>query len=135
MAEIGWKPLILLVPGVSQIEATVKPAGLKNAIGAVTSVFMKLPGDPMWEKDPGMMDYYAFMKQWAPGEPVGEATAVVGYATAQMGVEILKRCGDDLTRENLLYQATHVSDFQLPIFLPQVRNRGGAESLNSSLAV
>jgi len=119
--DIGWKPLIILAPGVSQVEATLKPAGVERAVGALTSIFLKMPADPLWENDKAMQDYYAFMKQWAPGYPAGEALAVIAYAAAQMTVDVLTRCGDDLTRENVLRQATHVSDLQLPIFLPGVK--------------
>jgi hypothetical protein len=113
--------LIVLVPAVSQIEATLKPAGVEHAVGAITSIFQKLSGDPKWDKDPAMMEYYAFMKQWAPGEPSGEALAVLGYITAEVMVDTLKRCGDDLTRENLLYQATHIKDLQPALFIPGVK--------------
>jgi ABC-type branched-subunit amino acid transport system substrate-binding protein len=121
IGELGWKPLIVLVPAVSQIEATLKPAGVEHAVGAITSIFQKLSGDPKWDKDPAMMEYYAFMKQWAPGEPSGEALAVLGYITAEVMVDTLKRCGDDLTRENLLYQATHIKDLQPALFIPGVK--------------
>jgi branched-chain amino acid transport system substrate-binding protein len=121
IGELGWKPLIVLVPAVSQIEATLKPAGVEHAVGAITSIFQKLSGDPKWDKDPAMMEYYAFMKQWAPGEPSGEALAVLGYIMAEVMVDTLKRCGDDLTRENLLYQATHIKDLQPALFIPGVK--------------
>jgi branched-chain amino acid transport system substrate-binding protein len=121
IGELGWKPLIVLVPAVSQIEATLKSAGVEHAVGAITSIFQKLSGDPKWDKDPAMMEYYAFMKQWAPGEPSGEALAVLGYIMAEVMVDTLKRCGDDLTRENLLYQATHIKDLQPALFIPGVK--------------
>ena len=118
---MGWKPQIVLVAGLSQVESTLKPAGLENAVGAITSVFLKMPADPQWEGDAAMQEYYKFMKEWAPGEPAGEAQSVSGYLGAQMLVEVLKRCGDDLTRENVLYQATHISDLQLPMFVPGIK--------------
>ena len=68
-----------------------------------------------------MLAYLAFMKEWAPNENAGEALAVIGYATAQMMVDTLTRCGDNLTRENLLYQALHVKDFQSAMFIPGVK--------------
>jgi len=121
IAELGWKPLILLVPATSSLETALKPAGTQNAIGAMTSMFQKMSGDPKWEKDPAMLEYHAFMKQWAPGEPAAEPLAMLGYITAQVMIDTLKRCGDELTRENLLYQATHIKDLQLPLFVPGVK--------------
>ena len=68
--------------------------------------------------DAGMREYRAFMKEWAPNEEVEES--VFPYSTAQMIVEVLKNCGDDLSRENLIRQATNIQGLQLPTFLPGV---------------
>jgi branched-chain amino acid transport system substrate-binding protein len=116
--ELGWKVQHVLLSGVSVIASVIRPAGLEASTGAVTSFWLKSPEDPMWDDDPDMKEYRAFMKQWAPGELVEESA--FAYATAQMIVEVLKRCGDDLSRENLLKQATNVRDLQLPLFLPGV---------------
>jgi branched-chain amino acid transport system substrate-binding protein len=121
IAELGWKPMILLVPAVSSLESALKPAGTQNAVGAITSMFQKMSDDPKWDKDPAMLQYHAFVKQWAPGEPSAEPLAMLGYITAQVMIDTLKRCGDELTRENLLYQATHIKDLQLPLFVPGVK--------------
>jgi branched-chain amino acid transport system substrate-binding protein len=72
----------------------------------------------MWDADDDMKQYRAFMKEWAPNEEIDEA--VFPYATAHMIVEILKNCGDDLSRENVIRQATNIRDLQLPMFLPGV---------------
>ena len=121
IGELGWKPLILLVPAVSTIESTLKPAGVTPAIGAITSAFMKAPDDPKWIDDPAVKDYLAFMKEWAPSQPTAESQALFGYIIAQMSVEVLKRCGEDLTRENVLYHATHFKDWQVPMFIPGIK--------------
>ncbi len=121
VGELGWKPLMLLAFPASSIETTLKPAGLEHAIGAVTSIYSKDPGDPKWRDDPAVQDYYKFMKEWAPGEPPTDSTGRIGYIAAQMMVEILMRCGDDLTRENLLYHATHIKDFQIPMFISGIK--------------
>jgi hypothetical protein len=118
LLSIGWKVQHVLLSGVSVIASVIRPAGLEASTGAVTSFWLKSPEDPMWDDDPDMKEYRAFMKQWAPGELVEESA--FAYATAQMIVEVLKRCGDDLSRENLLKQATNVRDLQLPLFLPGV---------------
>ena len=120
IGEIGWKPQIILTTSVSTVEGTLKAAGMEHAVGAITLMYAKLPEDKRWEKDPPMMEYHAFMKQWAPGENANEPIALAGYIIADQMVEMLKKCGDDLTRENLLYNATHVKDLQVPLFLPGV---------------
>jgi branched-chain amino acid transport system substrate-binding protein len=116
--ELGWKVQHVLLSGVSVVASVLRPAGLEASTGAVTSFWLKSPENPEWDDDPDMKEYRAFMKQWAPGELVEESA--FAYATAQMIVEVLKRCGDDLSRENLLKQATNVRDLQLPLFLPGV---------------
>jgi branched-chain amino acid transport system substrate-binding protein len=116
--ELGWKVQHVLLSGVSGISAVLAPAGLAASTGAVTAVWLKSPEDPMWDADEGMKEYRAFMKLWAPNEPLDDA--VFPYATAQIIVEILKSCGDDLSRENLIRQATNVREYQLSMFLPGV---------------
>jgi branched-chain amino acid transport system substrate-binding protein len=117
--ELGWKVQHVLLSGVSLISTVLRPAGLEASTGAVTSIWLKSSENPVWDDDPDMKEYRAFMKQWAPGELVEDSN--FAYATAQMIVEVLKRCGDDLSRENLLKQATNIHDLQLPLFLPGVK--------------
>lgn len=117
----GWKPQIVLPTGSAQKEATLKPAGFEHSVGVITQFFNKPADDPSFENDPAVKEYLAFMKEWAPNLPSHESSAEFGYIAAQFLVEIIKRCGDDLTRENLLYQATHVSDYQIPLFFPGIK--------------
>jgi branched-chain amino acid transport system substrate-binding protein len=114
--ELGWKVQHVLLSGVSGIAAVMRPAGLAASTGAVTAFWLKSSEDPMWEADAGMREYRAFMKEWAPNEEVEDS--VFPYSTAQIIVEILKNCGDDLSRENLIRQATNIRGVQLPLFLP-----------------
>jgi branched-chain amino acid transport system substrate-binding protein len=114
--ELGWKVQHVLLAGVSGISAVLAPAGLAASTGAITAVWLKSPEDPMWDADEGMKEYRVFMKEWAQNEPLDEG--VFPYTTAQIIVEILKKCGDDLSRENLIRQATNVRDLQLSMFLP-----------------
>ena len=116
--ELGWKVQHVLLAGVSGISAVLVPAGLAASTGAITAVWLKSPEDPMWDADEGMKEYRAFMKEWAQNEPLDEG--VFPYAIAQIIVEILKKCDDDLSRENLIRQATNVRDLQLSMFLPGV---------------
>jgi branched-chain amino acid transport system substrate-binding protein len=116
--ELGWKVQHVLPSGVSGIAAVLRPAGLAASTGAVTSFWLKTSEDPMWDADGGMREYRAFMKEWAPNEEIEDS--VFPYSTAQIIVEILKKCGDDLSRENLIRQATNIQGFQLPMFLPGV---------------
>jgi branched-chain amino acid transport system substrate-binding protein len=119
--ETGWNPLQIIISNVSGVTGTLKPAGLDASKGLVTSMWMKFPGDPAWAADPGMKDYYSFVKQWAPNENPDDSTGAFGYNQAMMMVELIRRCGDDLTRENLMKQAVNVKDLQLPLFVPGVK--------------
>jgi branched-chain amino acid transport system substrate-binding protein len=116
-SEIGWKPLQIIPTAVAQISNVLQPAGLGASTGVLTAIWRKEPSDPRWADDPEITDYRAFMKQWAPGEPVEDGFSMNGYVTGKMIVEILKSCGDDLTRENLMKQAITVNDLHLPLFL------------------
>ena len=120
-SEIGWKPLQILPIGASQISIVLQPAGLEASTGALAAVFAKAPGDTIWDTDGDMRDYYAFMKKWAPSENAADSAAQYAYSTAQMAVVLLKKCGEELTRENLLKQATTVKDLQMPMFLPGIK--------------
>ncbi|WMT74313.1 ABC transporter substrate-binding protein [Bradyrhizobium sp. Ash2021] len=117
--ELGWKVQHVLLNGVSGISTILRAAGLEASTGALTSVWLKSSEDPRWDDDRDMKEYRAFMTQWAPGELVEDS--ILAYSSAQMIVVVLKNCGDDLSRENLLKQAISIHDLQLPLFLPGVK--------------
>ncbi|MBH5371907.1 ABC transporter substrate-binding protein [Bradyrhizobium glycinis] len=116
--ELNWKVQHVLLSGVSSISAVLRPAGLAAAKGAVSAFWLKTSEDPMWDDDAGMREFRAFMKEWAPNDDVEES--IFPYATAQIIVEVLKKCGHDLSRENLIKQATNIQELQLPTFLPGI---------------
>jgi branched-chain amino acid transport system substrate-binding protein len=113
--ELGWTVQHVLLSGVSSISAVLRPAGLAASTGAITAFWLKSTEEPMWDGDADMREYRGFMKQWAPNEDIEES--VFPYATAHMIVDVLKKCGDDLSRENLVRQATNIQGLQLPLFL------------------
>ena len=115
--EINWKPLQIVITASSQTDATLKPAGLEASTGLLASLWQKVPNDPLWADDQSMKDFLAFMKQCAPGEAGDIFLSATGYSWAQTMVEILKNCGDDLTRDNLIRQATNLKGFHPTLFL------------------
>jgi branched-chain amino acid transport system substrate-binding protein len=118
--DIGWSPMtILAYPGAS-IPGALKPAGLDASTGVITAEFVRQPGDPQWANDPEMQAYLAFMKQYAPELDPNDKLSVFGYYNAAMVVGLMKQCGDNLTRENLLEQATHMRDVKVPMLLPGI---------------
>jgi branched-chain amino acid transport system substrate-binding protein len=121
MAETKWDALHLLSDAAGSISSTLVPAGLENSKSVITVAFRKDPNDAAWADDAGMKEYLAFMKQYMPEANPSETYHVFGYATAQTFVHVLKNCGDDLTRENLMKQATSIKDLELSIMLPGIK--------------
>ncbi len=120
VAEIGWKPLHYIVSVASSIKSVLVPAGIENSVGLVTAVVAKTPGDPQWKDSQDVKDYFAFMKEWNGGSDPDDASAVTGYISAWLTTEVLKRCGDDLTRANLMKVVTSLKDQAVPLLLPGV---------------
>ena len=119
--DIGWKPLHLIAFPASSVSAVLKPAGLAKAVGLISSAVAKDPSDPQWRDDPAVKAYRVWAKQWYPEGDPEDWSNVIGYTSAQLMVEVLRQCGDDLTRENLLRQATNIKDLQLPMMLPGIK--------------
>jgi ABC-type branched-subunit amino acid transport system substrate-binding protein len=120
VAEMGWKPLHYIVSVASSIKSVLIPAGVDNSVGLVTAVVAKTPGDPRWNDSEDVKNYLAFMKEWNGGSDPDDQSAVTGYISAWLTVETLKRCGDDLTRENLMKVVTNIKDQEIPLLLPGV---------------
>lgn len=118
--ELGWKPMQFLVSPANSTETVLKPAGLGNAQGIFTSQFTKQAGDPVWANDPEVIEYVAFMKKYAPNDNPGDFIALSGYVIAQGIVYGLRRCGDELTRENLVKQAASFRKQRFKMMLPGV---------------
>ncbi|TAI66196.1 ABC transporter substrate-binding protein [Bradyrhizobium sp. Leo170] len=118
--ELGWKPLIFLGSTANSISGVLVPAGLDASIGVLTTTSYKTPNDPTWASDKGMVDYLAFVAKYLPGMDPNDVIAVTGYTTAQLGAIILQRCGDNLTRENVIKQATNLKGVELPMLLPGI---------------
>jgi branched-chain amino acid transport system substrate-binding protein len=117
-AELGWKPVQILDINASPVSQTLIPAGLENAKGIISVNYGKDPLDPQWADDAGMKRYKAFMAKYAPGEDANSGIATYGYSTAALLVHILKQCGDDLTRANIMKQATSIRNYVSDISLP-----------------
>lgn len=120
IAELGWKPLTYLSAVSTSLKTVLEPAGLENSKGLITALAVKRPDDPRWESAKDVQDYKAFLKQWYPSGNLADSSNIAGYMAAFVTVEILKRCGDELTRENLLKQATNLTDLSVPLLLPGI---------------
>ena len=120
VAELGWKPLNYVVSVSSSIKGALEPAGLDNSTGLLTALAFKTPTDPRWADAPDVKEFAAFLKEWYPKGDMGDGSNVTGYVSAYMTVRILEMCGNDLTRENLLKQATNLTKVPAPLLLPGI---------------
>jgi len=99
----------------------LKPAGLENSRGVLSSNYIKDPTDPAWKDDPAIREWAAFMDKYFPEGDKTSTFSVYGYATAQTMVQVLKQCGDELTRENIMKQAANLKNFELGLLLPGIK--------------
>ena len=120
VGEIGWKPLHILNGIASSVGVTLKPAGLENAKGIITSNSFKDATDPQWQNDAGYKEWVSFMDKYYPNGDKSDSQTVYGQSIAETTVQVLKQCGDELTRENVMKQAANLHDLQLPMLLPGI---------------
>jgi branched-chain amino acid transport system substrate-binding protein len=121
-AELGWKPVHIVDINATSVGAVMQPAGLEASKGVISVNYGKDPLDPTWKDDPGMKKYFDFMAKYYPEGDKNSSFNSYGYGTAQLMVHVLKQCGDDLTRENIIKQATNLKDVQLDLALPGIVN-------------
>jgi branched-chain amino acid transport system substrate-binding protein len=120
--DLGWNPLYVISSVGSSVAAALAPAGLDKAVGLVTGAYLKDPTDPQWAEDPGFKDWLAFMKKYQPGGDLADGNNVYGYSVTQTLVAVLKQCGEDLSRENIIRQAANL-DIELPLLHKGIRFR------------
>jgi len=120
-SEIDWHPLQIVVNVSSSVGAVMMPAGFENSQGILSANYAKDAGDPQWADDPGMKKFVDFLAQYYPEGNKLDAATVFGYGAAQTLVEVLKQCGDDLTRDNVMKQAASLKDFQPDTLLPGIK--------------
>jgi branched-chain amino acid transport system substrate-binding protein len=125
--DIGWKPLHLLNSVSSSVGVVLKPAGLEASKGLITTFYIKDPTDPQWKKDKAYQDWLAFMKKYYPEGNIEDGFNVYGYSVAQTLIHVLKQCGNDLSRQNIMKQAASIKDLSLPMLLPGVKVNTGAD--------
>jgi len=119
-AEIQWKPLHILSSVGASVSATLKPAGLENAKDIVSDFYIKDPTDPQWKDDAGYQQWIAFMDKYYPEGDKTDGGNVYGPSNAATVVQVLKQCGDDLSRENVMRQAANLHDLTVPMLLPGI---------------
>jgi branched-chain amino acid transport system substrate-binding protein len=120
-AGFNWHPVIILNDAAASIANALTPAGIENSAGAISAAFLKDPSDPAWNDDPGMKGWLAFMDKYNHPESRNNSAALYGFAAAEAMAQVLKQCGDDLSRENVMRQAASLRDYQSSVALPGIK--------------
>ncbi|MGY3607894.1 MULTISPECIES: ABC transporter substrate-binding protein [unclassified Bradyrhizobium] len=124
IAELDWHPVQFLTNVSVSIGGVMKPAGYEASQGVLSTNYLKDPKDAEWKNDPAMNEWRAFMGKWYPEGDLDDAATVFGYGVAKGLEQVLRQCGDNLTRENVMKQAANL-DFQIGIYLPGTRIKTG----------
>jgi len=120
VGDMSWKPLYFINYSVASVETVLKPAGLEKSVGIISAQYTKDPSDPQWNDDADTKRYLAWMKKYYPEGDSADLYNVSGYNYAHALVHVLKQCGNELTRENVMRQAANLKSVQLPMLLPGV---------------
>jgi branched-chain amino acid transport system substrate-binding protein len=119
--DIGWKPTHFLNNVSSSLGTVLKPAGLDASKGLITALYQKEITDPQWKNDKGYLEWVAWMKKYYPDGALDDQANAYGYLVAQTLVHVLKQCGNDLSRANIIKQAASIKDLSLPLLLPGIK--------------
>ncbi len=119
--DIDWKPLHILSFVSSSVSETLEPAGLSNSVGIMSVAILKDWNDPQWRDDPGMKEWSAWMDKYYPEGNKRDGANVYAYLISQTLVQVLRQCGNDLSRENIMRQAANLHDLELPMLLPGIK--------------
>jgi branched-chain amino acid transport system substrate-binding protein len=123
VTDIGWKPEVIYVPQSSSSITFLEPAGLENAVGLVSNVSQKDVNDEQWSNDDDVRKYFAFMRQFLSGVDPHNVLYSFGYMNGHLLVEVLKACGDDLSKENIMRQAASLHKLRLPCCYREFRSQ------------
>jgi branched-chain amino acid transport system substrate-binding protein len=126
VAEMGWHPVQFLTNVSGSIGGVIKPAGYEASQGILSTAYLKDPKDAEWKNDASMNEWRAFMTKWYPEGDLDDSATVFGYGVAKGLEQVLRQCGDTLTRENVMKQAANL-DFEIGIYLPGTRIKTGSD--------
>jgi branched-chain amino acid transport system substrate-binding protein len=118
--DIGWKPTHFLTNVSISVGSVIRPAGPEKAVGIISAAYGKDPTDPQWQNTPEYKEWLAWMQKYNTSANIADTNAVYGYGAAQTLIEVLKMCGNELTRENIMKQAANIHDLKLPMALPGI---------------
>ena len=120
VADMNWKPLHLLTNVSTSVGAVMEPAGADRGIGVISSAYLKDPTDPQWKNDTGLQHWRDVMKKYLPDADLSDSFYVYGYAATMTTIHVLRACGNDFSRENLMHQASNMKDVAVGALLPGI---------------
>ncbi|MET3906814.1 ABC-type branched-subunit amino acid transport system substrate-binding protein [Bradyrhizobium sp. S3.3.6] len=120
VGELGWKPKFFLANTATSVASVLKPAGLDYAKDIISTVYLKDPTDPTWDKDPAVIKWREFMDKYYPDGDKANSNNIYGYVQAEAMAQVLKQCGDTLTRDNVMKQAANLKNFHTDLMLPGI---------------
>ncbi len=119
--DVGWTAVRYMTDVSQSIASVMKPAGLDKSKGVITAIYGKDPTDARWKDDPGFKEYAAFIGKYMTPHDLIDANAVYGFGAAATMIQVLKQCGNDLSRANVMKQAANLKDLELPMLLPGIK--------------
>jgi branched-chain amino acid transport system substrate-binding protein len=120
IAELGWKPIQFLGNASASTSSTMSAAGIDASRDIISAVYLKDPADPQWKNDEAIKEFRTFMSKYYPEGDQENGTTVFGYGAAKAFIQVLKQCGDNLTRDNIMKQMTSL-DMKIDVYLPGIK--------------
>jgi ABC-type branched-subunit amino acid transport system substrate-binding protein len=127
VGELNWKPKFFLANTATSVASVLKPAGLQYAKDIISTSYLKDPTDPTWDADPAVVKWRAFMDKYYPDGDKTNANNLYGYVQSEAMLQVLKQCGDNLTRENVMKQAANLKNFHSDLMLPGIMVNTGPD--------
>jgi len=131
IVELNWKPVHILTINSTSVGGVLKPAGLDASRGIISVNYGKDPDDPTWDNDPGMMRWRAFMDKYYPEGDKHSSFNTYGYGNAQTLVNVLRACGNNLTRESVMDHLLNLKDVEFDLLLPGITISGSRTDYRS----
>ena len=119
--DLNWKPMFFITNVSISVGAVMRPAGPENAIGIISTLYLKDPADPAWNNDPGMQGFETFMSKYVPGGDVTDSGYIAGYGASYTMWKVLEQCAGDFSRANVMRQTTNLKDLEVPVLLPGIK--------------
>jgi branched-chain amino acid transport system substrate-binding protein len=119
--DLNWKPMFFMTNVAISVGAVLRPAGPENAIGMLSTAYLKDPADPAWDSDPGMQGFKQFMAKYLPGADITDSGYIAGYGPSYTMWKVLEQCNGDFSRENVMKQATNIKNMEDPVLLPGIK--------------